>query len=110
VASSLRTAGSLTPARAAAASCFFTAARLARSASVTEGIAVSSALSSGERSADSTIRSTVFRSRAACALGAVDGAAWCSSAFICWLLWLYSSGMPIRWPYSCAAITFSSAL
>jgi hypothetical protein len=108
--SSARTAASRTPARAAAAICFFTAARLARSASVTDGIAASRAVSNGRRSEERTIRSTVFLSRAAWALGAVFGAAWCSRAFICSLLWLYSSGMPIRCPYSWAAITFSSAV
>jgi len=44
------------------------------------------------------------------ALGALPGAAWCSRLLSIWLLWLYSSSMPRRWPYSCAAITLSLAL
>ncbi len=70
---------------------FFTAPRLA----------VSWPYSGRDRSA-SAISSSVFLSSAAMLLAAVPGAARWMSWFICSLLWLYSSLMPIRWPYSWA--------
>ena len=76
---------------------------------MTAGIIVVSWATSGARRADSTIRSTVFLSSAFIALGALPGAAWCSSPLSISLDWLYSSSMPSRWPYSCAAMTLSLA-
>ncbi len=107
--SAVRTAASTTPLRAAVAILALTMARLARKASVTAGIIDCSWATSGALSAASAIRSTVFLSSAFIALGALPGAAWCSRPLSISLDWLYSSSMPSRWPYSCAAITLSFA-
>ena len=107
----MRTSALTTPALAAAAIFVLTALRFCpqRIGDLAGSVDVSWSYI-GCRRAARTIRSTVVRSRAARALGARPGAAWWMSAFSCSLLWLYSSGMPSRWPYSWAAMTLSSAV
>ena len=108
LASSSVTAGSVTPALVAATIAFFTFAFCALIAVVTGAIEALSLSTRGCLSELSTMCWTVARSSAGPALGAPPGAAWWISAFSWELLWLYSSGIPSRWPYSWAAMIVSS--
>ena len=86
----------------------FTFAFCARIAAVIGAMEAASLSTRGCLSALRTMCWTEARSRAGPALGAPPGAAWWMSAFSWELLWLYSSGMPSRWPYSWAAMIVSS--
>ena len=100
--SSVRTSGVTAPAFAAADSLRVTAARLAFNALIISGMAACSWAYIGRASEARAIRSMVALSRAAFAEAAEAGATLWIKAFSCSLDWLYSSGMPIMWPYSWA--------